>query len=162
MTDKALSDIRPEMVPFAYAHQFGAIWRADNYPAGMDFTEPGWTPLYAIDPAFLARIEALEAENAHLLQSGCWTASIYHCPPPARKSDNPLRHASTIRVTGTFATEAEAIAKANAVIKEGRPAIDIFIHQQTAKSRATFHVSQDALNAFARAALTQSGGHTDG
>lgn len=32
--------------PFAYAHPNGAIWRADNYPAGMDFAEDGWFALY--------------------------------------------------------------------------------------------------------------------
>lgn len=32
--------------PFAYAHPNGAIWRTDNYPAGMDFTKDGWFPLY--------------------------------------------------------------------------------------------------------------------
>lgn len=32
--------------PFAYAHPIGAIWRLDNYPAGMDFSRDGWFPLY--------------------------------------------------------------------------------------------------------------------
>lgn len=111
--------------------------------------------LSALSPAFIERIGALERENARLLQSGCWTASIYHCPPPARKNDNPLRHSATIRVTGTFATEAEALAKAKAVIKDGRPTIDIFIHRPTAEASADFHVSQDALNAFARSAIQE-------
>jgi hypothetical protein len=33
--------------PVAYMHPIGAIWRDDNYPAGMDFTKDGWIPLYA-------------------------------------------------------------------------------------------------------------------
>lgn len=36
----------PDEEPFAYAHPNGAIWRTDNYPAGMDFTKDGWFPLY--------------------------------------------------------------------------------------------------------------------
>ncbi|WP_336801783.1 hypothetical protein [Kaistia sp. MMO-174] len=41
-------DRRAEVVgePAAYMHKNGAIWRLDNCPAGMDFSEPGWTALY--------------------------------------------------------------------------------------------------------------------
>lgn len=34
--------------PFAYAHPNGAIWRMDNYPAGMEFDKDGWFSLYAV------------------------------------------------------------------------------------------------------------------
>jgi len=40
-----------ESEPFAYAHPLGAIWRLDNYPAGMDFTKDGWFPLYRQTPS---------------------------------------------------------------------------------------------------------------
>ncbi len=47
--------------PFAYAHPNGAIWRLDNYPAGMDFTINGWFPLYRTSPLPESRWrEALE------------------------------------------------------------------------------------------------------
>ena len=32
--------------PFAYAHPSGAIWRADNCPADIDFSRDGWFPIY--------------------------------------------------------------------------------------------------------------------
>lgn len=35
----------------AYMHPIGAIWRANNYPAGIDFSKDGWVPLYAAPPA---------------------------------------------------------------------------------------------------------------
>jgi hypothetical protein len=31
--------------PVAWVHPFGAIWRADNCPADIDFSNDGWIPL---------------------------------------------------------------------------------------------------------------------
>lgn len=49
--------------PVAWMHPNGAIWRADNYPAGIDFTKDGWIALYATP-----RPDALWEEN-ELLKS---------------------------------------------------------------------------------------------
>lgn len=40
----------PEAEPVAWMHPNGAIWRADNYPAGMDFSTDGWIPLLPAAP----------------------------------------------------------------------------------------------------------------
>ena len=45
MTD---TNSKAQVTVRAYMHRNGAIWRSDNYPAGMDFTEDGWTPLVAL------------------------------------------------------------------------------------------------------------------
>lgn len=100
----------------------------------------------------------VRAVNAHdelikALSEGRWTASVYHCPPPRNRRDNPLKNAQSIRIAGTFPTEKEALERANAVIAEGRPSIDIFIHQPSAEASASFSLPQKALNALARAAL---------
>jgi hypothetical protein len=45
-----LKQLRREAVELelrAYWHPVGAIWRIDNYPAGIDFSRDGWVPLYA-------------------------------------------------------------------------------------------------------------------
>jgi hypothetical protein len=50
--------------PFAYAHPLGAIWRLDNYPAGMDFTKDGWFPLYRSAPQMSDVVAVHDGGNA--------------------------------------------------------------------------------------------------
>lgn len=56
--EAALSTAEPSE-PKAYMHPCGAIWRADNYPAGMDFTADGWVALYDT-PAPFVTVKALD------------------------------------------------------------------------------------------------------
>lgn len=55
-----MTALDPRAEPMAYMHPNGAIWRADNYPAGMDFSKNGWIALYAPQPALA--VEGLSDE----------------------------------------------------------------------------------------------------
>ena len=64
----ALPDPTPRVTggePVAWIHPNGAIWRADNHPAGMDFTQGGWIPLVPLTASSSA---ALIAERDELLK----------------------------------------------------------------------------------------------
>lgn len=73
---------------------------------------------------------------------GYWSSGVFDRPPRIG--------ARLVRVDGKFATEAEAIAKADAVIKEGRPDIGTFIDRKTAKPSVSFHISHDDLMEIGR------------
>lgn len=101
-----------------------------------------------------ARAKALE-DLRELLQFTKWSASVYHCPPPRSKSDNPLKHSSIIRLHGEFDTEAEAIATASAAIKAGWAGTTI-IHEESAKPLAQFNIQNGVADAIGRLAFADS------
>jgi hypothetical protein len=74
---------------------------------------------------------------------GYWSSGVFdHWPRKGMR---------IVRVEGKFATEADAIAKANAVIAEGRPNISTFIHQPTAKPSVHFNISHADCDEIGRA-----------
>jgi hypothetical protein len=54
-----LAALASQPAPDAWMHPLGAIWRADNYPAGIDFSKDGWIALYRTRPAPTAAAEVL-------------------------------------------------------------------------------------------------------
>lgn len=74
---------------------------------------------------------------------GHWISGVFDSPP---KTGGRI-----IRIDGEFSTEAEAIAKAEAVIAEGRPNISTFIHRPTAKPSVHFNLSRADQDELGRA-----------
>lgn len=77
------------------------------------------------------------------LDGAVWTASVFHRPFASRRGKDRMPTIHSIK--GTFATEQEAIAKANEVIAHGRPSIETFIDRETAEPMATFHLTKEGL-----------------
>jgi len=77
-----------------------------------------------------------------IVERGHWSAGVF--------DSHPKKGGRIIRIDGTFATEAEAVAKANAVIAEGRPDIATFIHQPTAKPSVHYNLSHSDIDELAR------------
>jgi hypothetical protein len=98
-----------------------------------------------------ARAKAL-GELRDLVQFTKWSASVYHCPPPRSKRDNPLRHSSIIRLHGAFDTETEALSAASTAIKSGWAGTTI-IHRDSAKPLAQFNIQNGVADAIGRLAF---------
>lgn len=92
--------------------------------------------------------EALTAIKA-ALAAGRWEASVYHCPPPRRRTDNPLKHAATLRLKHGLPSEAVALSEAKAAIESGW-GNTTSIHRETASPSASFYLPYDHLAALGR------------
>jgi hypothetical protein len=101
------------------------------------------------------RLRKAEAERDALrgaIKCGYWEASVYHCPPPRSKRDNPLKHSSTMHLPLKFISEDAALGYAAEVIRSGWANTTI-VHRESAKPIASFVLSRNAIDALGRAAL---------
>lgn len=78
-----------------------------------------------------------------IISRGYWIACVYDSPPRVG--------ARTTLLEGEFATEADAIAKAEAVIADGRAGPSILFHSPTAKPSVRFHLNPNDMIALGRA-----------
>lgn len=78
-----------------------------------------------------------------IARRGHWTSGVF--------DSGPRTGARIIRVQGEFATEAEAIARVEAVIADGRPNISTFIHKPTAKPSVSYSLSRADVDEIGRA-----------
>lgn len=78
-----------------------------------------------------------------IARRGHWTSGVF--------DSGPKIGGRIIRVEGKFATEAEAIARAEAVIADGRPSISIFIHKPTARPSVCYSLSRADIDEIGRA-----------
>lgn len=113
--EAAAGDVAGE--PVAYMHPISAIWRADNYPAGMDFTAGGWVPLV---PA--ARLLALSAENARLTRELADAATFKrwvsdHVRPLIPSDQNPAQADDPFGVIGFMVLQQARAEAAEARVK---------------------------------------------
>lgn len=119
----------------------GAQELADRLRDIAGVKEPKITPLF---PAPSAGGETVKA-----LSEGFWEASVYHCPPPRNRRDNPLRNSASIRLHPRFNTEIEALKYAEEIISSGWAGTTI-VHKESAKPGASFYLPRDSVDELGR------------
>ncbi|NTI80379.1 hypothetical protein [Rhizobium rhizogenes] len=87
------------------------------------------------------------------LDGGHWQASVYHCPPPRNRRDNPIKNATLMRLSPSFPNESSALEYASKAIASGW-AGNTIVHQESAKPLASFILSRDAIDVIGRSIPT--------
>ncbi|NTG07186.1 hypothetical protein [Rhizobium rhizogenes] len=87
------------------------------------------------------------------LDGGYWQASVYHCPPPRSRRDNPLRNSTVMRLNPSFPNEDAALEYASKAIASGWAGTTI-VHRESAKPLASFILSRDAIDVVGRSLAT--------
>jgi len=102
--------------PVAWMHPIGAIWRQDNYPAGMDFTTGGWIPL--VPAASIAQLQQRIAE----LDAECVTSmkTIAHerAAREAAERERDEAKAATVAIERGMVRKRKALAASEAKLAE--------------------------------------------
>lgn len=94
-----------------------------------------------------------KATIQEILKRGGRRSGVFHRPPFRSRADQrrfPGGNATSVSVAGEFATEQEAIAAAEQVIKHGRPNIGTLIDRATAVPSVHFSLSFSDVNELGR------------